>query len=237
MIAIRKKTINHCMGIILNRVTAASGFYLLAIIVTLMLSAWQFQRGLTAFEQQKLESIRENNILQGRWLSERVLLDNRTLKGAAGYWVFAPLLMLNNQVRWVRIGFYSTQDRDKIVLPALPDEVSVEVEVSTIPWITPLVWGDNHLELIDDLTWRTQEFSSRMLNQLSNTIWADKNIFSTSQAALYALMIVPGGYKRPEINKPYLQPYTHFGYAFQWFGLAVAAAIFMVRFMKKSDRD
>lgn len=204
-----------------------------AVIVTLSLSVWQLQRGMSAYDRdQKLSHIKKSFLtLNGEWQLAVLLLDNKTQDGAAGYWVFAPFLAETKSLYWIRLGFYATQDREKIVVPVerFFSKKNDSISIKLLDWPDHFVWSHGqNVEKLSDRQYRVQSLNRESLRAIEKKLFRQT---LTSNLTLYTLPEAIHGMQTPAVRKPYLKPYTHFGYALQWAGLCLVSFFFMIRFI------
>lgn len=149
--------------------------------------------------------------LQGHYVAEATrFLDNRVLHGRVGVAVLTPLV--DAQGRWwlVERGFVPSGPRRQdpaIDTPAGPVEVSGQWQVAgqNAPLFGPNQEG-RRIQRVDLSVW---EDASRF----AHAGWLHQTAGDGSFAAWWAPNVMP--------------PSRHLGYAVQWWGLAVAAAVVM----------
>jgi len=156
--------------------------------------------------------------LRGRLVNERtVLLDNKINNGQAGYEVLVPMALDNHTLvlinrGWIPLGRSRKQLPD---IRALKDEVIIEGYLD-FAYLNPLLRAaleDNTVQ------WplRMQQVDTKLLGQLMNK-------------AIFPMLVVldkksPYGFALSERKAIGLSPERHFGYAVQWFSLALTLLV------------
>lgn len=164
--------------------------------------------------------------LRGRFSEYTWLLDNRTRDGQAGYEVLTlftpeqgPPVVINRG--WV------AAPRQRGELPAITDPdgpVALTARVSDYP--RPPVLGDSEPE--QNWPRRVQQLSPAMVRELAPTVPARTLKLAGSNQ--------PGAF-RADWEPDIMGPQTHYGYAVQWFGLALALVILtIVASYRKQER-
>ena len=159
----------------------------------------------------------------------QILLDNQVYRETAGYHVITPLHLAGSEVRvlvdrgWISLG------RDRSLLPQI-DTPADMVEVSGTVWVPS-----------------TKFFTlgqPESMNGGWQTVW--ENLDMVRYRAAVPFEVQPfvvrldpanaaGGYVR-EWPHPSARVETNLGYAYQWFGMAVAlVAFYAVANLKKTD--
>ncbi len=158
----------------------------------------------------------------GRWISGKtIFLDNRTHNGVAGFHVFTPLRPdagADSLSVLVLRGFVPRDLRDRQALPSLPDPAE-PVRVSgraVLELPQAMVLGEDLMPGPDQQLW--QRFTIERYRQWSGLAVQDFVIRQEDGATSDGLIRdwpVPG----QKID-------MHYGYALQWFGIALSAVAF-----------
>jgi surfeit locus 1 family protein len=220
-----------------------SAFVALFLPVTLTLGAWQLAR---AAEKVKLEEAflaRQGELpvaaddvamlapftrvrLRGRYDAERYfLLDNRTLDGHVGYDVIALFLAADGKTYFVNRGFvFGGARRDALPTVAVPtDDVT----------ITGMIWRDDRagFELPESA------YSGHWPERIEKVDLA-RMIDRAGAGERAEIRIEPGapGALSARFDAPNFSPETNYGYAVQWFGLAIALVVLFVVFARHGGR-
>ena len=153
--------------------------------------------------------------LQGRWLPEHtVYLDNRQMQGRVGFYVLTPLRLADRpDVVMVQRGWAPRNFENRMALPAVQTEaglVVVEGRMAPPPskLYEPGAPGHSAIRQNLDLTQFQQETGV--------PLWQDVSVVQTGAASEGLLR------EWPEVN---LGVDKHYGYAAQWFALAVLIAV------------
>lgn len=214
---------------------------LLALGVTLSLGRWQLSR---AAEKELIQSridareklpalgiaellataepeytIHRTIYLRGRWLSDKtVFLDNRPMEGKAGFYVVTPLLPDGERTAiLVQRGWLPRNFNDRNQLPPLNTESGV-VEVVGRVAAAPA---------------RLYELGSTDSGTIRQNLDVSQFAKEIQQPLLPVSVLQTGGdgagllREWPAVNSGVAK---HYGYAFQWFGLAALIAILYVWF-------
>jgi surfeit locus 1 family protein len=166
--------------------------------------------------------------LSGRWLPEfTVFIDNRTLKGIAGFHVVTPFALANSElVVAVNRGWIARNVQDRNRLPEVPtakDTISFEA------WIEK---PQKALELGGDHATRGEVNGSSRGNSDNTSLW--QNFDAPRLAERAKIKLAPWLLRQSNqvafkdgLNRDWPAPANdvakHHGYAFQWFGLAALA--------------
>lgn len=219
--------------------------------VTLLcrLGFWQISRGQTkqaqvqAFENGPLMAPLENLlmdeplpprftpvILTGRFLNDRTfLLDNKINNGRVGYHVLTPFQLKNGLILLVDRGWVAlTGSRSQLptILP-ISGEVTIEGYLN-FAYLNPLI-----KDLIEnnEVKWplRIQQVDLKALSSLLG-----ENVFpmlvNFKAPCLYSFEV-------PPFQSEEFPPERHFGYAFQWFSLALTLSILYIWFLFRQSRS
>jgi surfeit locus 1 family protein len=214
--------------------------FIIAIIVTLLcsLGVWQISRGLAKRDQlqqweasHRIVLLKANDLLThtelerytgvqltGHFINENtVLLDNKTNNGRVGYHVITPLCFSKKQCILVDRGWIPLI-RSRDLLPEIPPilgEVTIEGYLD-FAYRNPLT--KQSIEN-NEIKWplRVQEIDIKKLATL-----LDRNIFS-----MLVKFKIPSSYsfEIPPFKGSRLCPERHYGYAVQWFLLAITLAV------------
>ena len=215
------------------------GVYLCGLGLLLYLGGWQLSRGLEkqAIEDQlgdneekafsvtgsveNWQTYHYKNIeLQGKWLDEKLLLmENRVFKGRVGFELYVP---------------FSLSDDDKVVLVNL-GWIESEKTIAEIPLNNVLNRGAE-IGISGQFYIPEKGFSlgPAMIGQQSwpkRMLYFDQSLISDQLGISIApgvVVIDPNEESaQTRIWQAYvIDPIRHFGYAFQWWGLALVMMIF-----------
>ncbi len=147
--------------------------------------------------------------LRGLWISERtVFLDNRQMRGQPGFFVVTPLALENSErAVLVQRGWVQRNFVDRTALPAIPTPAGiVEIEGRVVPAPS-----------------RLYEFEGEDKGTIRQNL--DLPAFAQeSGLPLWPLSVQQAGDDGAALLRDWPVPKTgvekHYGYAFQWFGLA-----------------
>jgi cytochrome oxidase assembly protein ShyY1 len=218
-----------------------------AVVIMLRLGFWQLDRMDTkqarlSSLQQKLEAGHsslvslDNNLQQaadtpvafvGNPNVERMLyLDNRIVGGAVGYEVLIPV---QTNIGWilVNLGWIKATDARRTLPEITVSSASREfVGNIVIPTLNPMVKETASAQ--DGFPLLIQQVDLSRLAALTGL---------TLQPFIVALESDPQSIFKNNWQPVVMPPEKHFGYAIQWFGLAIAAvAIYLIAlFRRKSD--
>ena len=159
--------------------------------------------------------------LRGNYSKTNLLLDNQVNQSRQGYWVYTPFT--SEGATWMvnRGWFEAPQQRHE--LPQIPPAPEGEVDVVAIVWpdtgMLPL-FGNAVSEQLDKVTWRLQRLDFEAVGRaieglgLRDLRKVELRLEAIQPGVLQALPQTIGfGVER------------HQGYAFQWFGLALALIV------------
>jgi surfeit locus 1 family protein len=163
--------------------------------------------------------------LTGRWLPQAtVFIDNRTLKGIAGFHVVTPLALANsNLVVAVNRGWVARNVKDRNRLPDVP---TVQDTVSFEAWIEK---PQKALELGGDQGQASRVIGGKTGNSDNTALW--QNFDAPRLAERAQVKLAPWLLRQSNqvafkdgLSRDWPAPANdvakHQGYAFQWFGLA-----------------
>lgn len=209
-------------------------FWSLLVALGLCLGLWQWERAADKRDYlaqldaaPTLEAPREappegtHLVLRGRYLAEQTLfLDNRTHEGRLGVAVLTPLRSEDGRLWLVQRGFLATGPSRGTPQVETPEgEVSVMGQWQVENDGTPL-FGPNH--------------EGRRLQRIDLSAWELGDGFAHN--GWVHLERGPGlleTWWEPNV----VPPSRHLGYAFQWWGLALAAFVTMLLGGRKLARD
>lgn len=181
----------------------------------------------TGGETHTLENF-EPIVLKGKFLPEVLFLDNQYHNHQIGYHVISPVLMETGRVVLVNRGWVpSTGARE--LLPEIQPNIDVLNLTGTI-YLPPKkhwVLGPG-IEVHDTNQAVIESFDFELISQFLHQ-------------TLYPFIIrlnpeSPGGFTREWVTVV-MPPERHFGYALQWFGLALVAFIVFVALHLKKDLE
>lgn len=206
---------------------------LLGVALTLSLGRWQLSRAaekealqaaidrqgqlprldgraVLATPEPEQESLLHRNVrLRGLWIAERtVFLDNRQMRGQPGFFVLTPLALENSErVVMVQRGWVQRNFVDRAALPVIATPAGI-VEVDGRVVLAPS---------------RLYEFSGEDAGTIRQNL--DLQAFAReSGLPLWPLSVQQTGDDGAALLRDWPVPKTgvekHYGYAFQWFGLA-----------------
>lgn len=236
-IATSKHIIIHCIKYYSKRDLFILGFFIISSALTFYLGTWQLNKG---FSTQNIKATKKISRLQGTWLSKFLLLDNRTHNTLAGYWVFVPFKDSKTAAYyWVRIGFLPFKHRDDLAILNQLDFIDgkhITIEVQSLDWINPIVWGEHHIQKLNLHTIRVQKLDQVTLSK-SVQLLQDIPFYKTHLNSLLSLTSdMPKGFYAPKISNIIYKSHKHFGYALQWFLLSAIPLVFFIRFITKQEK-
>jgi len=220
-----------------------SAFVAFFLPVTIALGVWQLSR---AGQQVKLEEAflaRQGELpvaatdvaalapytrirLHGRFDGEHYfLLDNRTLDGQVGYDVIALFRASEGKTYFVNRGF--------VIAPARRDAFPVVETPTADVAITAIVWQADRAEF--ELP--EAAYSERWPERIEKIDLA-KMIARAGTGEPVEIRIEPGqpGALAARFDMPRFSPQTNYGYAVQWFGLALALVVLFAFFGRRGAR-
>lgn len=185
----------------------------------------------TAIDLNQAESGIRQNAEQMQWRQTMVhgsfdtnnilLLDNQVMRGQAGYFIFIPLMLTDDQTRvlvnygWVPVGL----DRAKAPEMTLPEgEIELQGVAKTAP-ATGIKLAPVGMEKLTGPYYRVQEINLPVL--------AEEKGWRLLPYVLRLQAPAPQGILR-EWTKPGFGREKHLGYAFQWFLLAATLLIIYI---------
>jgi len=204
---------------------------------TRMLHQAQAQQASSPLSVNDLRTITPKNQyrrlqLQGRFLNDKsFLLDNKVYNHAVGYHVLTPFEPTSQPTRWIIV------DRGFIKAPLRREELPAIVPVAGQKIIVTRVYFPprTHFHVSDEIeseTWpkRVQHVNFTLFKRiLGHELTPFVAILQPRQPGMLV-------YNHPIVN---LSPAKHYGYAVQWFLLALVAFIVLIRanLRKRTDYD
>jgi cytochrome oxidase assembly protein ShyY1 len=210
-------------------------FWSLLVTLGTCLGLWQWERAddkrlamatraeAPAFVQPTLQPAQGSRVtLRGVYLAEHTLyLDNRIVDGRVGVAVLTPLRDTHGQLWLVQRGFLATGPRREPPQAATPNgRVELTGEWQEVQVGGPL-YGDNR--------------EGVRLQQLSLEPWQASLGSFSYEGWLHANQ--GDGVLTPWWEANVMPPSRHIGYAFQWWGLALAALVVMFIGGQRLRRD
>ena len=217
-------------------------FFLLLILV-LSLGVWQIDRGYNkkelenTFLERQSQPVKEikyneflesdlyrNVVLEGKYLEKIFFLDNRIHNGKPGLKVFSPFETTNNNLVLVSRGWIELEDRSK--LPT----INTTKNVLKLQGVLRPESQDFVLEN-EEMNNKNNPILLQTVNlsELSNFLGKPLSPYILELSELSESAFVKTW---QPIN---LSSFRHFGYAVQWFGLAVVLIVGYVFFLRKVE--
>ena len=230
------------MKVLISNWKASLTFFLLLLLV-LSLGVWQIERGYnkkelenTFLERQSqpvkeikynafLESDLYRNVaLEGKYLEKIFFLDNKIHNGKPGLKVFSPFETTNNNLVLVSRGWIELEDRSK--LPT----INTTKNVLKLQGVLRPESQDFVLEN-EEMNNKNNPILLQTVNlsELSNFLGKPLSPYILELSELSESAFVKTW---QPIN---LSSFRHFGYAVQWFGLAVVLIVGYVFFLRKGE--
>ena len=221
----------------------ASLTFLLLLLLVLSLGVWQIDRGYNkkelenTFLERQSQPVKEikyntflksdlyrNVVLEGRYLDNTFLLDNRIHNGKPGLKVFSPFETTNNNLVLVSRGWIELEDRSK--LPT----INTTKNVLKLQGVLRPESQDFVLEN-EEMNNKNNPILLQTVNlsELSNFLGKPLSPYILELSELSESAFVKTW---QPIN---LSSFRHFGYAVQWFGLAVVLIVGYVFFLRKGE--
>ena len=221
----------------------ASLTFLLLLLLVLSLGVWQIDRGYNkkelenTFLERQSQPVKEikynaflesdlyrNVVLEGKYLEKIFFLDNRIHNGKPGLKVFSPFETTNNNLVLVSRGWIELEDRSK--LPTINTTKNVlKVQGVLRPESQDFVLENEEMNNKNNpILLQTVN-----LSELSNFLGKPLSPYILELSELSESAFVKTW---QPIN---LSSFRHFGYAVQWFGLAVVLIVGYVFFLRKSE--
>ncbi len=230
------------MKVLISNWKASLTFSLLLILV-LSLGVWQVDRGYNkkelenTFLERQSQPVKEikynvflesdlyrNVVLEGKYLEKIFFLDNRIHNGKPGLKVFSPFETINNNLVLVSRGWIELEDRSK--LPTIDTSKNVlKIQGVLRPESQDFVLENEEMNNKNNpILLQTVN-----LSELSNFLGKPLSPYILELSELSESAFVKTW---QPIN---LSSFRHFGYAIQWFGLAVVLIVGYVFFLRKGE--
>ena len=221
----------------------ASLTFLLLLLLVLSLGVWQIDRGYNkkelenTFLERQSQPVKEikyneflesdlyrNVVLEGKYLEKIFFLDNRIHNGKPGLKVFSPFETTNNNLVLVSRGWIELEDRSK--LPTIKTTKNVlKLQGVLRPESQDFVLENEEMNNKNNpILLQTVN-----LSELSNFLGKPLSPYILELSELSESAFVKTW---QPIN---LSSFRHFGYAVQWFGLAVVLIVGYVFFLRKVE--
>ena len=219
---------------------ASLTFFCLLLLV-LSLGVWQIDRGYkkkeleNTFLERQSQPVKEikynmlvnsdlyrNVVLEGKYLDQIFLLDNKILNGKPGVKVFSPFESINESLVLVSRGWIEFEDRSNLPM------IKTERNALKIQGILRSESKDFILEN-DNMKKNTNPILVQTINldELSNYLGKPLSPYILELSELSKSAFVKTW---QPIN---LSSFRHFGYAVQWFGLGLVLIIGYLFFLRK----
>tara|TARA_Y100000992_G_scaffold96244_1_gene62052 strand:- start:868 stop:1575 length:708 start_codon:yes stop_codon:yes gene_type:complete len=219
---------------------ASLTFFCLLVLV-LSLGVWQIDRGYkkkeleNTFLERQSQPVKEikynifvnsdlyrNVVLEGKYLDQIFLLDNKIHNGKPGLKVFSPFESINESLVLVSRGWIEFEDRSNLPM------IKTERNVLKIQGILRSESKDFILEN-DNMKKNTNPILIQTINldELSNYLGKPLSPYILELSELSKSAFVKTW---QPIN---LSSFRHFGYAVQWFGLGLVLIIGYLFFLRK----
>ena len=221
----------------------ASLTFLLLLLLVLSLGVWQIDRGYNkkelenTFLERQSQPVKEikyneflesdlyrNVVLEGKYLEKIFFLDNRIHNGKPGLKVFSPFETTNNNLVLVSRGWIELEERSKLPL------INTTKNVLKIQGVLRPESQDFVLEN-EEMNNKNNPILLQTVNlsELSNFLGKPLSPYILELSELSESAFVKTW---QPIN---LSSFRHFGYAVQWFGLAVVLIVGYVFFLRKGE--
>ena len=219
---------------------ASLTFFCLLLLV-LSLGVWQIDRGYkkkeleNTFLERQSQPVKEikyntfensdlyrNVVLEGKYLDQIFLLDNKIYNGKPGLKVFSPFESINESLVLVSRGWIEFEDRSNLPM------IKTERNALKIQGILRFESKDFILEN-DNMKKNTNPILVQTINldELSNYLGKPLSPYILELSELSKSAFVKTW---QPIN---LSSFRHFGYAVQWFGLGLVLIIGYLFFLRK----
>jgi len=230
------------MNILISNWKASLTFFLLLLLV-LSLGVWQIDRGYNkkelenTFLERQSQPVKEikyntflesdlyrNVVLEGRYLENIFLLDNKIHNGKLGLKVFSPFETTNNNLVLVSRGWVELEDRSN--LPMIKSSKNIlKIQGVLRPESKDFVLENEEMNKKNNpILVQTVN-----LSELSNFLGKPLSPYILELSELSESAFVKTW---QPIN---LSSFRHFGYAVQWFGLAIVLIVGYVFFLRKGE--
>ena len=221
----------------------ASLTFLHLLLLVLSLGVWQIDRGYNkkelenTFLERQSQPVKEikynaflesdlyrNVVLEGKYLEKIFFLDNKIHNGKPGLKVFSPFETTNNNLVLVSRGWIELEDRSK--LPT----INTTKNVLKLQGVLRPESQDFVLEN-EEMNNKNNPILLQTVNlsELSNFLGKPLSPYILELSELSESAFVKTW---QPIN---LSSFRHFGYAVQWFGLAVVLIVGYVFFLRKGE--
>ena len=222
-------------------------FFIIFFSILVFLGLWQLDRGLDKnstlgiYESKKqlipLEGFYEgikkeglfyrNLVLQGRFLDKTFLLDNRVYRSKKGFEVLTPFITKTNKVFLINRGWLLEDLSDTLYEEKFSDD-SIRIEGLLSPF-KRLGLNLSKNTVFDSWPRVVQEITFLEVSRALNNLDLYEGIIQLSAASRYAFEPI---WKPAEFKAS-----RHFGYAVQWFGLAIVLLISFIIYGFKRNKD
>ena len=230
------------MNILISNWKASLTFFLLLLLV-LSLGVWQIDRGYNkkelenTFLERQSQPVKEikyntflesdlyrNVVLEGRYLENIFFLDNRIHNGKTGLKVFSPFETTNSGLVLVSRGWVELEDRSN--LPMIRSSKNIlKIQGVLRPESKDFVLENEKMNKKNNpILVQTVN-----LSELSNFLGKPLSPYILELSELSESAFVKTW---QPIN---LSSFRHFGYAVQWFGLAIVLIVGYVFFLRKGE--
>ena len=230
------------MNILISNWKASLTFFLLLLLV-LSLGVWQLDRGYNkkelenTFLERQSQPVKEikyntflesdlyrNVVLEGRYLENIFLLDNKIYNGKPGLKVFSPFETTNNSLVLVSRGWVELENRSD--LPMIKSSKNIlKIQGVLRPESKDFVLENEKMNKKNNpILVQTVN-----LSELSNFLGKPLSPYILELSELSESAFVKTW---QPIN---LSSFRHFGYAVQWFGLAIVLIVGYVFFLRKGE--
>ena len=230
------------MNILISNWKASLTFFLLLLLV-LSLGVWQIDRGYNkkelenTFLERQSQPVKEikyntfqksdlyrNVVLEGRYLDNTFLLDNRINNGKPGLKVFSPFETTNSSLVLVSRGWIELKDRSNLPM------IKSSKNILKIQGVLRPESKDFVLEN-EEMNKKNNPILVQTINlsELSNFLGKPLSPYILELSELSESAFVKTW---QPIN---LSSFRHFGYAVQWFGLAIVLIVGYAFFLRKGE--
>ena len=221
----------------------ASITFLSLLLLVLSLGVWQIDRGYNkkelenTFLERQSQPVKEikynsflesdlyrNVVLEGRYLENIFLLDNKIYNGKPGLKVFSPFETTNNSLVLVSRGWVEFEDRSNLPI------IKTINNVFKIQGVLRPESKDFVLEN-EEMNNKNNPILVQTINlsELSNFLGKPLSPYILELSELSESAFIKTW---QPIN---LSSFRHFGYAVQWFGLAIVLIVGYVFFLRKGE--
>lgn len=227
--------------------------YALLLILLLNLGFWQLNRAeekrvliekqtqsmkttslqLTAMTEDNSEKLRyKKATIRGHYdNAHQILLDNQIFKGKAGYFVFTPFIVENGKKAILVNRGWVIANPNRTILP--------DVNFKTLPTIIRgriNAFPSVGIKLVG--AEMPTNSTPPVIQIVDSQLLAKKLAYPLFSFQFELDAAMPEGYIRQWMTATLMSPEQHFGYALQWFGLAITLSILFFWFsIKKQVND